>query len=560
MSNEENKLPAGAWETGGKDFTQQITLNGRSDIGWGTVNTSDQRLYGYIHFLPYKLTGNDPSYDYYAFVGSMTHGVTTSKNNVFSVGYYATEMDLVVTCLTESSTVYQYGPDSTVGTNTTSFSIGAGLQGGFKGDEPTGTAGINASWGVSFASPDVSFLASRLENGVTWRCKLPCISFKSPGIPADPFPASAAGYTWKPALIVKVPKGKPPILEIRVRIQWNFDYTRGITNDVKSWVQTFTYNYQGVPSIKEGALIKGSRPEIYVMESGKRRSIPDPATFEARGYKWDAVIIISDSDLANIPLGLRLFPIALLKDGVLLQGSSPTIYVMESGKRRGITDPATFKINGFKWEDVKAIPDDELNNIPLGAPLSGGRDGALLKGSSPEICVMESGKRRSIPDPATFEARGYKWEDVVIIPDNELDNIPRGTPLPTVLAYQEKGSLLHISGTTSDGKLWHSIRFPSGSWSSFGDVEGQTGDRGFITDVALQGISDVIHLCAINSSGSLWHTIRQADGSWSPFVDVKVAAGNRGNFVNMSCAGGDGKLQVCAVTSDGNLWHTIRHA
>ncbi|MEG4855726.1 hypothetical protein QUB10_33315, partial [Microcoleus sp. B5-D4] len=232
---------------------------------------------------------------------------------------------------------------------------------------------------------------------------------------------------------------------------------------------------------------------------------------------------------------------------------------MESGKRRGIADPATFKINGFKWEDVKAIPDDELNNIPLGALLSGGRDGALLKGSSPEICVMESGKRRSIPDTATFEARGYKWEDVVIIPDNELDNIPRGTPLPTVLAYQEKGSLLHISGTTSDGKLWHSIRFPNGSWSSFGDVEGQTGDGGFITNVALQGIGDVIHLCAVNNSGSLWHTIRRADGSWFGFGDVKGVAGNRGNFVHVSVGEVGGELHVCGVTDDGHLWHTIRH-
>ena len=33
---------------------------------------------------------------------------------------------------------------------------------------------------------------------------------------------------------------------------------------------------------------------------------------------------------------------------------------------------------------------------------------------------------------------------------------------------------LHITGVTSDGKLWHTIRFADGSWQpSFGDVKAQ---------------------------------------------------------------------------------------
>ena len=133
------------------------------------------------------------------------------------------------------------------------------------------------------------------------------------------------------------------------------------------------------------------------------------------------------------------------------------------------------------------------------------------------------------------------------------------SPVSPPVSPPEKGNLLHISGTTSDGKLWHSIRFPSGSWSSFGDVEGQTGDRGFITNVALQGIGDVIHLCAVNNSGSLWHTLRHTDGSWSPFGDVEVPAGDRGKFINVSCAEVRGELHLSGVTNDGHLWHTIRH-
>lgn len=124
----------------------------------------------------------------------------------------------------------------------------------------------------------------------------------------------------------------------------------------------------------------------------------------------------------------------------------------------------------------------------------------------------------------------------------------------------EHGNLLHLSGVTSDGHLWHTIRVPSGAWFGFGDVEGQAGDRGTIVDVDLQSVGPVVHLCAINSAGALWHTIRRVDGSWSPFGDVKSQAGDRGSFVRAGIAEVNGELHVCGVTSNGHVWHTIRRA
>ena len=124
----------------------------------------------------------------------------------------------------------------------------------------------------------------------------------------------------------------------------------------------------------------------------------------------------------------------------------------------------------------------------------------------------------------------------------------------------ERGNLLHLSGVTSDGRLWHTIRFPTGEWSAFGDVEGQTGDRGFIVDVDLQNIADEVHLCAINSSGGLWHTIRRANGTWFGFGDVEGQTGDRGSFVRVGITGIGNELHVCGVTSNGRLWHTIRRA
>jgi hypothetical protein len=122
---------------------------------------------------------------------------------------------------------------------------------------------------------------------------------------------------------------------------------------------------------------------------------------------------------------------------------------------------------------------------------------------------------------------------------------------------------LHLAGVTADGRLWHTIR--TGSWTPFGDVEGQTGDGGFIVDVAVVNFFAQLHLCAVNSSGRLWHTIRRTDGSWFPFGDVEGQAGDRGNFVRVSAGFAQVTvttvvLHLCGVSADGRLWHTIRRA
>lgn len=57
-------------------------------------------------------------------------------------------------------------------------------------------------------------------------------------------------------------------------------------------------------------------------------------------------------------------------------------------------------------------------------------DGMLIKGSGPEVDMMQGGVRRWIPDPATFACMGLSWGNVQTIPDATFAAIPAGPAFP----------------------------------------------------------------------------------------------------------------------------------
>ncbi|MBK8901456.1 MAG: hypothetical protein IPM53_09760 [Anaerolineaceae bacterium] len=143
------------------------------------------------------------------------------------------------------------------------------------------------------------------------------------------------------------------------------------------------------------------------------------------------VIII----LINIPFnrsGLslaRAMPDAqslIIRDGLVLKGSSEKIYVLENNQKRWISSLEAFAFFGYSWEQVNVVDDAFLNQFEDGRPLY-----ILLKcQTSPHIYALEDGQKRWIKDIATFEAQGFVWEDVKFVSCGELRRLPTGTPIP----------------------------------------------------------------------------------------------------------------------------------
>ena len=78
---------------------------------------------------------------------------------------------------------------------------------------------------------------------------------------------------------------------------WSNNTNVANNSGVTYWIRT---------SRQDGALVTGSGPEVYIIQAGQRRWIPNPETFNALGLNWNAIQRISDADLNAIPLGQPL--------------------------------------------------------------------------------------------------------------------------------------------------------------------------------------------------------------------------------------------------------------
>ena len=137
---------------------------------------------------------------------------------------------------------------------------------------------------------------------------------------------------------------------------------------------------------------------------------------------------------------------------------------------------------------------------------------------------------------------------------------PRGF---TAIGSAGVGDAMQLVGVGTDDQLWHTIRFPDGSWQpQFGNASfASEGGPTMYNAVVCAGVGDEMHVVGVSYAGTLFHTIRHGDGRWSKhWGDVEgQSSGGPAGFTAVGCAGVGDDLQLVGVGTDGQLWHTIRH-
>ena len=107
--------------------------------------------------------------------------------------------------------------------------------------------------------------------------------------------------------------------------------------------------------------------KVFVVEGGKKRWITDVATFLSRGYDWKDVVEVEAGEMSLYPEGeLLKAEVALMPDGTLVRGDGDKVYVIDGGKRRHIVDAETFNACGYDWSKITRVSERDLAMYAVG--------------------------------------------------------------------------------------------------------------------------------------------------------------------------------------------------
>lgn len=119
--------------------------------------------------------------------------------------------------------------------------------------------------------------------------------------------------------------------------------------------------------ITNGLVVKEeASPEIWVYRDGAFHWISSLDAFSQYGYRWEDVHMVQPGFLNDFDKGK---PIYLL----LKCPASPHVYRLEEGQKRWIVDIPTFQAEGYVWDDVKIVSCYQLAALPDGDSIPPGR-------------------------------------------------------------------------------------------------------------------------------------------------------------------------------------------
>ncbi len=117
----------------------------------------------------------------------------------------------------------------------------------------------------------------------------------------------------------------------------------------------------------------------------------------------------------------------VIMNGLLVkEENSPDVWVFRNDAFHWITSLDAFEHYGYRWQNVHVVEPGFLNQFEKGSPIY-----VLLKcDASPHIYRLEDGRKRWIVDIPTFQAEGYVWQDVKMVPCTYLRGLPDGDSVP----------------------------------------------------------------------------------------------------------------------------------
>lgn len=160
----------------------------------------------------------------------------------------------------------------------------------------------------------------------------------------------------------------------------------------------------------------GSEATVYMAINCELRPFRGAAVFHARGMKFENITKFETLP-ANVTISQK--PV-LPAEGTLVKGNDKTVWFVDhAGQRRGFVSASVFANLGFKFNQVDVISQSDLDEISTGNSVSDDTehpDGALIKcGSSAQVFEVIGGEKFPFANAQAFTDRGHSFDHILIV-------------------------------------------------------------------------------------------------------------------------------------------------
>lgn len=176
------------------------------------------------------------------------------------------------------------------------------------------------------------------------------------------------------------------------------------------------------------ALLQDPKGRIWLLADQGRRQIADMATFRRFGFNEDEIIEVADADLAEYPILKAIDAKTEFPQGKVMQDkTTKALWYVDDNVKRLLPDKVFLKLY-FRGRIVKQVTSKTLDKYKTGEPYRF-QDAELVRGAKdPAVFVVQDQALRPIPSADVFEELGWKWSNVVVVPDKILSSYPKGKP------------------------------------------------------------------------------------------------------------------------------------
>ncbi|PLX20973.1 hypothetical protein C0584_04280 [Candidatus Parcubacteria bacterium] len=231
--------------------------------------------------------------------------------------------------------------------------------------------------------------------------------------------------------------------------------TRFDVNKIIQVSKTELDKYTKGPAIRfpQYSLVRSPMGKIFLLVDNKKRLIENQEAFRAIGFNPEEVIDASWEDIKHYEDGENITALSSHATGALLQDSiTGGVYYVEGSTKAPLLDSIFLKTK-FKNRTITPVSQEELDRYTKIAPYKFGDGELITSDKHPAVYVIADGTLHSIASADVFEGLGYKWENILTVPQRIVDLYEVGDPIMATLSTEEEVEEVDLATTETSEEI-----------------------------------------------------------------------------------------------------------